>query len=477
MALEPGGMADKLGNRYEGRWVARQFLRLLNEEIQSVTIELIGPDERGVDLLVVKEDGTRQLQQCKARLGGRESWTLAALRDKGILDHLKTHLSRASQQEFSLVTPIPARTFADICDSARMSNDNSKDFYQYQIQELGEKRRTYFNDFCTALELDPANEDDLNRAVGYLKRTYIKLFPDDDNTWSELLTWSGFLLTGKPETAVSILLTYVENEDRFRKPIYVDELRKYLAEKHKIYPKRLAHDPRVAPAIEELQTQFTGSIRPRLIGGMVIPREETTRIIEAIDNGRDVIVHGAAGNGKTGVLYELTEHLCKENIPFLLIRLDRRVPNKNAKQFGDDMGLPESPAYSLAALAADRKGVLVLDQLDAIRWTAAHSSIAMDVCKELIRQVRSLRYSGKNMVIVFACRTFDLENDPEIKNLLSDTEKQGFTKILVNGLSDEKLKELIGPDIAALNHFSETYSLLPTEFSYLDAPETGGNEA
>lgn len=41
MAFEPGGMANKLGNRYEGRWVAKQLLRLLNEEIESVTVNLI----------------------------------------------------------------------------------------------------------------------------------------------------------------------------------------------------------------------------------------------------------------------------------------------------------------------------------------------------------------------------------------------------------------------------------------------------
>jgi len=49
MAFEPGGRADKLGNRYEGRWVAKQLLRLLNEDIQSVTIEAVGDDEKGVD--------------------------------------------------------------------------------------------------------------------------------------------------------------------------------------------------------------------------------------------------------------------------------------------------------------------------------------------------------------------------------------------------------------------------------------------
>jgi len=30
MPLEPGGYADKLANRYEGRWVVRQLLRVPN---------------------------------------------------------------------------------------------------------------------------------------------------------------------------------------------------------------------------------------------------------------------------------------------------------------------------------------------------------------------------------------------------------------------------------------------------------------
>ncbi len=119
MAFEPGGMADKLGNRYEGRWIAKQLLRLLNEDIHSVTVELIGPDEHGVDLLVVKKDGTRQLQQCKARLGSEESWTINHLRTKGILAHLKNHLNRDPQQEFALISAIPGQSIADICESAR----------------------------------------------------------------------------------------------------------------------------------------------------------------------------------------------------------------------------------------------------------------------------------------------------------------------------------------------------------------------
>ncbi|MFH1985437.1 MAG: hypothetical protein ABIL58_26675 [Pseudomonadota bacterium] len=328
MGFESGGMADKLGNRYEARWVAKQLLRLLNEEIQSVTVEPIGPEGQGVDLTVIKKDGVRQLQQCKARLGSQESWSVKALASKGILSNLQAHLERDPLCEFALVSAIPSRTFADICESARFSNDNPVDFLEYQILKAGKGRQDAFKNFCGALS--------------------------------------------------------------------------------------------IAPVGEELQDQFAESIQHKLIGGRVIPREETAQVIESINAEKDVILHGAAGFGKSGVLYELTEYLQRDQIPYLPIRLDRRIPEKTATHFGADMGLPDSPAFAIAGLAAERKSILIIDQLDAIRWTTARSSAAMDVCKELIRQVRSLRQLGKSISIIFACRSFDLEHDSEYEPFLKE---------------------------------------------------------
>ena len=39
MALEAGGYAEKLGNRYEANWGAYQLLRLLQEKISFVTVQ------------------------------------------------------------------------------------------------------------------------------------------------------------------------------------------------------------------------------------------------------------------------------------------------------------------------------------------------------------------------------------------------------------------------------------------------------
>ena len=80
MALEPAGYANKLGNRYEGRWIARQLLFLLHEQLRSVKVEAPGDDEAGVDLWVERKDGNREAQQCKAENGSKSRWTLGESR-------------------------------------------------------------------------------------------------------------------------------------------------------------------------------------------------------------------------------------------------------------------------------------------------------------------------------------------------------------------------------------------------------------
>jgi hypothetical protein len=47
LPYETGGRADKFGNRYESRWVVNQLLRLIKEEIASVTLEAVGKEEEG----------------------------------------------------------------------------------------------------------------------------------------------------------------------------------------------------------------------------------------------------------------------------------------------------------------------------------------------------------------------------------------------------------------------------------------------
>ncbi|MBM6901186.1 hypothetical protein H6B10_15965, partial [Gemmiger formicilis] len=41
MSFEHGGRADKEGNTYENRFLARLFLQLINEEFQYIQVEAV----------------------------------------------------------------------------------------------------------------------------------------------------------------------------------------------------------------------------------------------------------------------------------------------------------------------------------------------------------------------------------------------------------------------------------------------------
>ena len=58
MSLEPGGRADKYGNKYENRYLAKLLLRLVREELISITVEPLGDNSNSVEFISEQKDGT-----------------------------------------------------------------------------------------------------------------------------------------------------------------------------------------------------------------------------------------------------------------------------------------------------------------------------------------------------------------------------------------------------------------------------------
>lgn len=95
--------------------------------------------------------------------------------------------------------------------------------------------------------------------------------------------------------------------------------------------------------------------------------------------------------------------------------MDKRVPSGCAEKWGMDLGLPDSIAHTLNGIAKNENAVIILDQLDALRWTQSHSRDALIVCSEIIQQVKELNQArNKKISMVLVCRTYDLENDNNI---------------------------------------------------------------
>ncbi|AZS51040.1 hypothetical protein DM558_09750 [Entomomonas moraniae] len=415
MALEAGGYAEKFGNRYEANWVAYQLLRLLEEKINWITIEPIGDDEVGVDIIIGTAQDQTEHHQCKVGVGTNEHWTLSQLNESKIFYNALFQIERGAT-EFHLISPLPSKKMSDLSDSALNSNMIPDDFMEYQVKASQEREKD-FTAICNYLGLNINVQSDIKRAIYFLQKFKVTPYIINRYTQSELEDKASALFLDNPIKLLSFLKNYPVEFNKLRKKITLSELLVDLKNsdfEQKIVP----DDTRISPVLDTLSTEFEESIKPYLICNTLIPRNELSSIIDSIQDNAVTLIKAEAGTGKSALLLELHNHLKANNIISVPIRLDRRRPEHNADKFGKSLGFPYSPVHSLVKFASQQKIVFILDQLDAIRWTASHSNNALDICREIVKQIISLRKQGKDISIVLASRDFDLNEDIALSSWL-----------------------------------------------------------
>lgn len=474
MGFEAGGYAEKLGNRYEGRWVVRRMIGVLADQSRSITLEAVGDDEQGVDLWLETSEGHREAQQCKAENKARSQWTMADLLSEKVLENLCFQIERNSRHRFTFVSSVPCPLLRDLSRRARDSSGSARDFYEEQIRSTGTKSQGVyekaFHDFCRALKLDWEQPNDLDRAHTLLSKSDFHLFSADAQGQLDLEALVSMHVAGDAGLVVAALADFAV--DRLRKTLTADEIAHHLVRKG-FQLRNLIQDGRVQPCIQELRDTFFSSFGGQLAGGKLIQRAQAKSVIEDLKSVSSdiVVVHGRAGFGKSGILLEVATNLQELGIPILPLRLDRQVLTGSCRQFGQSLGLPDSPALCLSQLAGERTGVMIIDQLDALRWTSEHSAESWRVCTDLIRQATR----QGNIRIVLACRTFDLEHDPQFASWASTNQIKKFE---VGDLDERTIKDLAGPDIAKLSPRQLTLLASVQNMSmWLTIRETGGTLA
>lgn len=166
MPYELGGRADKMGNLYEGKWVVKQLLNLIREEITSITLEAIGEKEEGIDLWIRNNDGNQIGSQCKGRNKSKEYWSINDLGANGILQKAKKQLDSNEKVSYYFVSAVNCMMLNDITKRARNSNDSSEDFYYYQIKNSGEVDKA-FRQIINFFDLDYNSKQDRGKAFNY----------------------------------------------------------------------------------------------------------------------------------------------------------------------------------------------------------------------------------------------------------------------------------------------------------------------
>ena len=472
MPFEKGGRADKQGNRYEKDCIIYEMIKVLNERNYSVVIEPLGINEVGTDILVTTLDGKKEHQQCKARNSSKEHWDASDLKARNIFRVWKFQLDRDEDRKVALVSPMVCTNLEDLCKRAKNTSGKVEDFNQ-QIFNSGKEFIKFYEAFCSEMELDKNNETDVLRAIDYLKRISYKQISEyelNERINQNIQYW----FCNEFDEVYNAMISLVESKDILGKEITQTILLDYFA-KQNIAMKMKAGDKRLAPRIQEINEEYKDTFVPLQDG--LIQREEFATCIEAIESEEMVIVSGNAGCGKSGCMEAILNY-CEENrIPYVAVKLDRRIPSKNCDAWGRELGFPGSIVHAIHYLSKNEKAVIILDQLDALRWTQANSSEALTVCMELIRQVKQLNYERKKkMIIVFACRTYDLENDNNIKQLFENKnlQKDKWKIVKVNTFSDDMVKLVIGDNYDSLTSKLKKVLKIPSNlyiWQHLDKKE------
>ena len=441
MGLEKGGRADKIGNQYENRFLAKLLIRLIEENLISVEVEQLGDEGKGVEYIVETTTGKRIYYQCKASNGINNKWSIADLNRLKIVNNAKTHVLKDSRNEFHFISPLPYDGLNDLCERARTNHD-PQDFIKYQLSN--KHLREVFSDCEKYFGFSRENPDELEKLIYILAHCCFELVPDGYEATIDFESLIGKHFVGKAESARIMLENCVNEKRWFGICITAQQVASYMEEQG--FPTRtFGADERIWPKIQTLNTTYWGDYLA--INGELVSRKQSLSVLNYLKEGKSVVLHGRAGSGKSGCAEEVIKMLIKEHIPYLAIKLDKHVPQISADEYGKKLGLTESPVYSLNKIATKKTCVLILDQLDFLRWTSNHSAIALSVCKEMIMQAEAINQDDNGKIsILFITRTFDFKNDNGIKNLFSydDSKSEAWKHVELGLLSDEETSKIVG---------------------------------
>lgn len=443
MSFERGGRADKYGNRYEDRYLAKLLLRLVREEFASITVEPLGINKDSVEYVAEQKDGTFNHYQCKGTNGNFPSWRFCDLKKHNVFSRAKEIIEAGGKNAYYFISPLQYNQLDELCKRAR-TNSSAQDFIDYQL--TNSDVRNNFNNCMNEFGLERDNPADQERCISILSHCYFEQYILNLETQWDLEAYIGILFLGKPSTIRTLLERYATDKECYGVKITANDLVTYLKTKD-IALRSFNGDSNTLEKIVSLNDAYKASFHP--ICETFVHRTATDRILESVQNGYSAVLHGKAGTGKSGCLAETINYLEQSSTLYLAIKLDKHLPHVSADAYGKQIGLRESPVYCLGALAAGKSCVLIMDQLDALRWTSNHSSDALDVCKELIRQASTLnQHENAKISIVFASRTFDLENDNGLKELfepLRSSSELSWEKINVDRFDSSDVVQLLGP--------------------------------
>ena len=409
----PGGPADKLGNRYEKWWTVSECIRLLRGDTEAIRIEDPGVEKAE---FVVTVGSQQEFHQAK-RSHRNGKWSLATLASDGLLQEVGDALA-GNDHRFVFVSGSDARELAELCEAP--NNEVSEEEFERAFLAAKNKKASFDKLHRCYWKCD------IPTAFERLRRIEVRTISERE--LEEKVRWGVQALFLADSTQVLAELRAIVEDSVHRKVARQDLVEDLARRGYQM--RRLSSPENAGVAVREATERYLDGARRRLIQQTLVPRAATETLLSRLgESSADSVVTGKAGSGKTACVVEITEALRERSLPVLTFRLDRVQLQSvlTTEDLGKRLDLEESPVLVLAAAAeaADRPGVLIVDQLDEVSTMSSRSSGAFEVVEKLLCEARGTRARGVVIHTVVVCRAFDWQNDHRLLQLVpqdSDTQ-------------------------------------------------------
>jgi hypothetical protein len=426
-----GGVADKFGNRYEGRWTVACMAGVLDDRWTSITLEPY--DGFKIEFTGVCSDGSEQHHQAKRRAPGEGSWSLAALDREGLLAGMLRWTETGHQ--FHLVSGSPiGGGLLGLADMAQLAP--SFDAFK---GGLSDDRGSEFAALCGRLR-DVTEE----RTWQALARTRFR--QTDETTATELASRGlSYVVDGDPLPTTRLLADYALESVGQR--LTATTLWRFLEASGR-HRRAWGRDPAIRVLVESRRERFVRERESARIAGHLFDRAVAAEVAELLRAGtKRVVLSATAGMGKSIAVREAVE-LLAHDVLVLPFGLDHLPAAVEAQRLGESLGLPGSPALVLAHLSAGERAVLVIDQLDAVSQVSGRNPEALAAVDEMLRECDD----HPNIGVLLVCRDFDLSADTRLQKLRNRPD----TKVVELGpLSDAEVDVVLDAVGRGNQHLSE----------------------
>lgn len=389
-------------------WLVEMIHRDRDDPIDVISVDSVGlldaEQMPQVDDIVIRfESGDTLYVQAKKNQTDRKSWSLA---DTTLQKELRNACDQLEEDEEGQVFFYSRDPFGKV---HKLAEDCRTQYPNYDVFEA-EAPDTLIDPLDKLAELTDRTE---KRAFDLIRQIGFETTKNFEEMERDLVRRLGMTVSD-PEKALRVLRSFLTKHTTGQTSSPLHEIKRDDA----IHALENA-GVRVTPerSIGEITEAFDSASRigrswKCTIDGEHIERHGVDEILTQIQNKQcSILVEGRPGSGKTCVLLDLVERIEEESdLARLFIRGDRFTSISSLSDLAKE-GLPEDIPGQCARLAQEQQVVVILDALDVLSLNRHHD--ALKIFLGLIEQLSPI----PNVTTVAACRTFDLDYDPQLRGV------------------------------------------------------------